>query len=81
MPPELRASLEKEALRYGRSLNSEITARLAASISNETPVTPTAIACEPDSTYQAHSDPERDMLALFRRWTADRQLAFLVLFR
>lgn len=77
MSAELKIRLEEVAKANGRSLNTELIARLTASLDAPN----RDLVKEPSSEYRSLTDPERDMLALFRRWTADRQLAFLVLFR
>lgn len=80
MPPDLKATLERQAELSGRSLNAEINARLLASLEEGKPHAVTPALKEPPSDYLLNK-PESEMLTLFRRWTADRQLAFLVLFR
>lgn len=81
MPADLREQIEKEAGINGRSINAEIIARLRASLGTENPVLPASpVAMEPASEW-GMSDSERAMLALFRRWSAEKQLSFLVLFK
>lgn len=77
MSAELKARLEEVAKANGRSLNTELLARLTASL--DTPNRD--LVKEPAAEYRSLTDPEREMLTLFRRWPADRQLAFLVLFK
>lgn len=84
MPDALREALEREAQINGRSLNAEILARLGASLGGELDGTPSAIRNHVQETAgrygESMSDAERSMLTVFRRWPADKQLSFLVLF-
>jgi len=81
MPPDLRAKLQNEADLVGRSLNSEILARLAESF-NKKQKQVTQIALDSnDASYNGLTDTERSMLTLFKRWSPEKQLSFLVLFK
>lgn len=80
MPPELRTKIERLAELNGRSLNAEINARLLSTIEEGKPHAISPAVKEEPAEYSLNR-PESEMLTLFRRWTADRQLAFLVLFR
>lgn len=83
IPTELRDWIENESKMNGRSINSEIVARLYASFGDKEkgkPVSP-VVAKEPQGPYDFLSGNERQMLALFRRWPAEKQLSFLVLFK
>jgi plasmid stability protein len=80
MPPELKARLLAEALRNGRSMNTEVVARLAASLSDQEP----RAAMEPAANGYLESSlspADRDMLVIFRRLSTEKQLALLSLFR
>lgn len=77
MSPELKARLEETAKANGRSLNAECVARLQASVEGA----PRDLIKEPTAEYRSLTETERSMLQLFRRWTPDRQLGFLVLFK
>lgn len=61
-------------------MNSEINARISASLDGSSFTAPEHIASEEPPVYEV-SDNEKAMLTLFRRWAPDRQLAFLVLFK
>lgn len=80
MSPELKARLEAAAKINGRSLNAEVVARLQESLElkGEQRVIGTG---EPVPAYRSISDAEQKMLALYRRWSPEQQLSFLVLFR
>ena len=80
MTSDLRDRIEREAKINGRSINSEINARISASLDGASCATPNHIAGEETPIYGI-SDNEKAMLTLFRRWAPDRQLAFLVLFK
>lgn len=80
MPAELKARLTAEAMRNGRSLNTEVIARLAGSLSDAAP----RVAMDPASTgylENSLSPADRDMLVIFRRLPPEKQLALLSLFR
>ena len=81
MPPDLRAKLDNEAKLAGRSLNSEILARLWESVNKKHRHISPAAMDSASSTYQTLSDNEQAMLKLFRRWSPEKQLSFLVLFK
>lgn len=82
MPPDLRARIEREAEIAGRSLNAEIVARLWKSVEPARPGADVApVLREGCGSYAALSENEQAMLALFRRWSAEKQLGFLVLFK
>lgn len=80
MPPELKGAIERFAEINGRSLNAEICARLNSTLEEGRTHSVPPVAQEKRADY-ALSTPESEMLALFRRWNADKQLAFLVLFK
>lgn len=80
MPPDLRARLEHAAELNGRSLNSELCARLQSTI-EEVAYQPAHVMREPIALDADLTQNERDMLTLFRRWSAAKQLGFLVLFQ
>ena len=80
IPAELRAPLDKEASLNGRSLNSEILHRLTISLGPQGNVPKNYRASEP-RREEPLNDAERKMLALFRRWPAEKQLALLSLFK
>jgi hypothetical protein len=79
MPPELRNQIERAAELAGRSLNAEINARLLSTLDEAKPHAVQPAMCEPAADYGL-TQSERDMLTLFRRWSAPKQLGFLVLF-
>lgn len=79
MRPELKARLEAVAKANGRSLNAEVIARLMSSLERTEPAG--AKAEQNTSEYRVSGNHERDMLALFRSWTTEKQMAFLVLFK
>ncbi len=82
MPPDLRAKLQNKADLVGRSLNSEIVARLRESVDvTYTHAASPVMRDSADSSYQALSENEQAMLTLFRRWPSEKQLSFLVLFK
>lgn len=82
IPSELRDWIEGEAKLAGRSMNSEIVARLYATFGDHDRGKKVApVVNEPVNPYDASNDNERQMLALFRRWPAEKQLSFLVLFK
>jgi hypothetical protein len=78
MPPELKAKIEAEAKRNGRSMNTEVIARLAASLRDPVAysVTATTAAYQHDIT-----ESEKQMLQVFRRMPPEKQLALLSLFK
>lgn len=80
MSPELKARLEAAAKINGRSLNAEVVARLQESLDQkgEQRIASTG---EPSAAYRPMSDGEQKMLALYRRWSPEQQLSFLVLFK
>lgn len=79
MPTEVRNLVAREAKLNGRSLNAEILARLRASMdpprrrSGSRPAAQTRDAL-------VLTDAERAMLAVFRKFSPEKQLAFLSLF-
>lgn len=80
MPPELKARLLAEAMRNGRSMNTEVIARLAASLGDHEP----RVIMDPASAgylENSLSPADRDMLVIFRRLPPEKQLALLSLFR
>lgn len=78
MPPELKTRLDAAAKRNKRSLNAELVTRLARSFDEAAAL---RIEDPGAADYRVGTDIEREMLDLFRRWPADKQLSFLVLFR
>lgn len=80
MPPELRDRVEREAALSGRSMNAEIVARLWASLDDKRGQEVAPVMKQEIGTYGLN-EPERNMLSLFRRWSAEKQLSFLVLFK
>lgn len=80
MPPELREQLEKEAGISGRSLNAEVVARLKMALSRPRQAYRAGVEQEV-ATYGEMTDAERELLAIFRRWPAAKQLALLSLFK
>lgn len=81
MSPGLKERLTAESKRHGRSLNAEIVARLEASFTVKNGPRSAPVVGEPDAFYTGASKQERDMIALFRQWSAEQQLSFLVLFK
>lgn len=82
LPVELRDRLRKEARLNGRSMNTELVGRLQRSIEQQGGAPIRYAAREPEvAPYLAQSDAEREILALFRRWPAEKQLALLSLFK
>lgn len=79
MPPDLKTRLEAAAKINVRSLNAELVARLEQSLAAPRPTAPGVK--ENSREYQAFSESERKMLALFRAWPPEKQLSFLVLFK
>lgn len=80
MPPELRARIDAAAKSNGRSVNTEVIARLAASFQEQT----ARYAMEPATpAYLEHSltEPDKEMLSVFRGLPAAKQLALLALFK
>lgn len=80
MPPELKARIEAEARANGRSMNTEVVARLWESL--QEPRKLTAMHPEPPA-YMANglSESEKLLLQLFRRMSPEKQLALLALFK
>lgn len=78
IPPELKSRLESAAKAAGRSLNAEVLARLHESMKKD-PVLHQLE--EPTPEYRALTDAEHRMLTLYRKWSPEQQLSFLVLFR
>lgn len=79
LPPSLRHALLREANVNGRSLNSEITLRLKASMADRPPLR-SLLAREEPSTAGPASDlgePQRRLLSLYARLTTEQQLALL----
>ena len=86
MKPQLRERLEKEAAINGRSFHAELLNRLEASLSLQDAVQKRGYSskgkvAEPSNDSTAISDSERAMLAMFRRWGPEKQLALLSLFK
>lgn len=88
--PELRAELMRIAYINGRSLTKEIAVRLTESLKAAEPAAPTAYDDKRTTTKAEANDYapdysiteiERAVLSLFRAWSAEKQLAFLSLFR
>ena len=77
MPDELREQVERAAKENGRSLNAEICERLRESLS------PRVVHVTGEGVpiaYIQESPAEAQMLRLFRRMPAEKQLALLSLF-
>lgn len=95
LPPDMRASLQREAEIHGRTLSAEILQRLKLSLTTETPsgsnatgagdITATATAgrlpTRADAHAQSVTDTERMLLALFNTLPPDKQLALLTFLR
>lgn len=86
MPDELKERLVKAMHIAGRrSLNEEINVRLRASLDAPPPYAPmTNGIAEPNngSNYTVPlTDPERQLIAEFKRLTVDKQLALLSLLK
>ena len=80
MTPELKARLAAEAMRNGRSLNTEVIARLAASFADGE----RRVAMQPSSNgYMENSlsQADLDLLVAFRKLSTEKQLALLSLLR
>lgn len=80
MPPELKARIEAEAKKNGRSMNTEVVARLAASLREEAAYQ----VARPATPAYANNDlteAEKQMLATFKALPAEKQLALLALFK
>lgn len=80
MPPDLKARLTTEAMRNGRSLNTEVVARLSASLRDEAP----RVVMQPSSNgYMENSlsQADLDLLVIFRKLPTEKQLALLSLLR
>lgn len=80
MPADLKKALEKESKINGRSLNSEVVDRLKRSLEQPAPRNRVESA---GTSYAAPviTDAERQMFVMFRKWSPDKQLAFLTLFK
>lgn len=85
MSEDIKEALSREAKINGRSLNQEIVARLKVSLSGSG-------TAAPGSGYTLQSpkiggytsdlnEAERQMLVTFRKFTPEKQLALLSLFR
>ena len=80
MPPELKARLQTEAKANGRSLNTEVVARLWASLQDKgsqmvrQPFPPAYISNELSAL-------EQQMLTEFRKLAPEKQQALLALFK
>ena len=82
MPEDVKQRLEKEAQINGRSLNAEVVDRLKRSLSKQ--LASSHRASESDATgYQAPalSDADRQLLAIFRKLSPEKQLALISLFK
>lgn len=79
MPSDLKQRLDFKAKENNRSLNSEIVSRLADSLDHET----ANVAKErPATQYRADIHPiEQQLLVIFRRLPAEKQLALISLFK
>lgn len=80
MPPELKARIEAEAKKNGRSMNTEVVARLAASLREEAAYQAGSPAT-PAYANNALTEAEKQMLATFKALPAEKQLALLALFK
>lgn len=81
MPEELKKSLEKEAEINDRSLNSELVARLKSGLDKRA-ANRRHRAEEPGVEYaEPLSDAERQVLAVFKKLPAEKQLALISLFK
>lgn len=80
MPEELKKRLADEARTSGKSLNSEVVERLQASVAKQH-----AAHYRTEEGVTGYvvplSDAERQMLAVFRRLPAEKQLALISLFK
>lgn len=79
MPAELKVRLETAAKSNGRSMNTEVVARLAASFDDK----PATIEKTPLLRAYLSNDlteTERQLLEVFRRLPPNKQLALLSLF-
>jgi len=77
MPEDLKQRLEKKKKINGRSLNSEVVARLQASLGKQQHFR----AEDAGGGYTVSlSDPERQLLAIFKRLSPEKQLALISLF-
>lgn len=81
MPQDLRQQLEKEASISGRTLHTEIIARLKASLAPTRRRASYALTEPPSPEYIAHGDTERALLAVLKRLGPEKQLALLSLFK
>lgn len=86
MPPELKDRLGDIAKANGRSLNTEIVARLWASLETKTDTAkPTPVLMSPTSAaYVANielDEIERELLMIFRRLPIEKRLALVSLFK
>jgi hypothetical protein len=80
MPPELKERIESEARANGRSMNTEVIARLWDSLKTTSP----RVLAEPSPPAYIDtrlSDLELKMLESFRRLGHDKQLAMLTLMK
>lgn len=85
LPIEVREALQKQANMNGRSVNSEIVHRLITSLDRQTEVEQKGYMAAEESPalakHAAQTDSERMMLAMFKRWPPEKQLALLSLFK
>lgn len=95
LPPDMRASLQREAEIHGRTLSAEILQRLKLSLTTGAPLgssatgagdvlatsTPGRLPTRADSHSQSVTDTERMLLALFNTLPPDKQLALLKFLR
>lgn len=80
MPPELKTRIEAEAKANGRSMNTEVVARLWDSLKEARP----RVLMQPEPMAYVESnitELERQMLEAFRRMGADKQLSLLTLLK
>ena len=80
MPADLKKRIEREAKAAGRSMNTEVVARLTASFSSSQQQQQFAYGA---AGYMPNdiTDAERQMLEAFRKLSAEHQLALLTLLR
>lgn len=83
MPPDLKSDLEQEAKKNSRSLNSEIVDRLKKSLEAIASGQVMNTAAQNTAAYKVdqYSDIEKQLVQVFRKLPAEKQLALLSLFK
>lgn len=80
MPPELKERLNQQALSTGRSMNTEVVARLWASLEKAAPLVARSPAPDP-YIGEVLTPLEKEMLHLFRALTIEKRAALLTVLK